>query len=93
MRRLQQGLELTRIAVPDKEAARIVALGQRYGTHIHALPSEPAGKRLRRFLTAAVRIGIKGQVDGSRTVAQLPILVHAEMISHRAGDVVKAGLP
>jgi hypothetical protein len=54
---------------------------------------EPAGKRLRRLLATAVCVGIKGQIDSSRTVAQLPILVPVEMISHRAGDVVKAGLP
>ena len=54
---------------------------------------EPAGKRLRRLLAAAVAVGIKGQIDGSGTVAELPELARIEMSSHRAGDVVKTGLP
>ena len=40
---------------------------------VHALLPEPAGKRLRRLLAAAVGVGIKGQIDGSadrRTVAE-----------------------
>ena len=92
-RRLQQRLELTRIAALDKEAVRIMAVGQRDGANVYALLGEPAGKRLRRLLAAAVRVGIKGQIDGSRTVAELPKLARIEMGSHRAGDVVKAGLP
>jgi len=48
---------------------------------------------LRRQLPATVGVGIKGQIDGSRAVAQLPKLVCVEMISHRAGDVAKTGLP
>jgi hypothetical protein len=68
LRRLQQGLELTGIAALDKEAVRIVAIGQRYVSHIHAVLNESAGQRLRRFLTAAVGIGIKSQVDRSRTI-------------------------
>src|SRR5215469_9962789 len=93
LRHLQERLELTRITAPDKEAVRIMALGQRHGAHVYALIGELAGKRLRRSLAAAIHIGIKGQVDSSRTVAELPILVHIEMICHRAGDVVKTGLP
>ena len=46
-----------------------------------------------RLPATAVWVGIKGQIDGSRTVAQLPILAPVEMISHRAGDVAKTGLP
>src|ERR1700730_3624988 len=48
---------------------------------------------MRRLLASAVWVGIKGQIDGSRTVAQLPILAPVEMISHRAGNVAKTGLP
>src|SRR5271170_5176675 len=91
--RLQQRLELARVATLDKEAVRVVAIWQRDYTDVHALLSEPAGKQLRRMLAAAVRIGIKGQIDGSRTVAQLAILLPVEMTSHRTGDVVKTGLP
>ena len=65
---LQQRLELACIAVLDKKAIRVVAIGQRDSANVYALLSEPAGERLRRFLAAAVSIGIKGQVDGSRTV-------------------------
>src|SRR5258708_4913365 len=90
---LQQRLELARGAFLDKEAVRVVAIGQRDSANVHALLSEPAGERLRRLLPTAVRVGIKGQINGPRTVAQLPILVHIEMISHRAGEVVKTGLP
>src|SRR5277367_3597509 len=91
--RLQQRLELARVATLDKEAVRVVAIWQRDDTDVHALFPEPAGKQLRRLLAAAVRIGIKGQIDGSRTVAQLAILLPVEMTSHRTGDVVKTGLP
>src|ERR1700694_412876 len=90
---LQQRLELACIAVLDKEAVRVVAIGQRDSANVHSLLSEPAGKRVRRLLATAVCIGIKGQIDSSRTVAQLPMLAPVEVISHRAGDVVKAGLP
>ena len=52
--RLQQRLELVRIAVFYKEAIRIVAIGKRDSANVHALFSEPAGKRLRRLLATAV---------------------------------------
>ena len=42
-------------------------------------------------LPFAVRV--KGQIDSSGSVAELPELVRVEMVSHRAGDVVKTGLP
>ena len=48
---------------------------------------------LRRLLAAAVGVGIKGQIDGSRGVAELPKLARIEMGSQRAGDVLKTGLP
>src|SRR6185295_9600984 len=38
-------------------------------------------------------VGIKGYIDGSGTVTELPQLVRIEMGSQRAGDVVKAGFP
>ena len=68
-----------RIAVLDEEAVRILAIGQRHGTDVHTLLGEPAGKRLGRFLAAAVRIGIKGQVDGSPAVAELVELAGIEI--------------
>jgi hypothetical protein len=48
---------------------------------------------LRRLLAAAITVGVKGEIDGSRAVAQLPELVGIEVVSHRASDVVKTGLP
>jgi hypothetical protein len=90
---LQQRLELARIATLNEEAVGIMAIGQSDSTNVHALLSEPAGQRVRRLLATAVGIGIEGQIDGSATLGQLSILVSIEVISHRAGDVVKAGLP
>ena len=81
------------ITALGKKAARIVAFGQHDRTHIDALLSEPADKRLRRFLTAAIRIRIKGKVDGAWAVTELPVLVQVELIPHGAGDVMKTGLP
>lgn len=60
------------------------------GLHIVA---EPVCQPLRRLLPAAVGVGIKAQVDGSPAVAKLPKLVCIEMVSDRAGDIVKTGLP
>ena len=57
------------IAAIDEKAVGIVALGQRDAAHVYAPLSKPAGKRLCRLLTAAVDVGIKGQIDGSRTIA------------------------
>src|SRR5713226_6734631 len=70
-----------------------MAVGQRDSANVHALLSEPAGERLRRLPATAVSVRIKGQIDGSLAVAQLPILVGIEMIAQRAGDVVETGLP
>ena len=83
-------LELVRIAALNKEAVRIVALGQRHGAHVYALLAESADKRLCRLLATAVPIGIKGQVDGSRTVAELAELARIEIGTHRAGDVAES---
>src|ERR1700683_215263 len=93
LRRLQQRLELAGIAALGKEAVRIVALGQRDSASVDALLSEPAGQRLRRLLTTAIRIVVEGQIDGSRGVAEWPKLARIEMGSQRAGDVLKSGLP
>src|SRR5262249_57364759 len=70
-----------------------MVIGQQDFANVDTLLSEPAGKRLRRLLAAAVSIGVKGYIHSSRTVAQLPILAYVEMISQRAGDVVEARLP
>src|SRR5438045_6932587 len=46
-----------------------------------------------RLRAAAVRIGIKAQVDGAPAIAQCTELLGIEMASHRAGDIVKTRLP
>jgi hypothetical protein len=78
-RPLQQALELLSIAALQEEAVGIVALGQRDSASVYALLAEPAGKRLRRLLTTAIRIIVKSQIDGSRGVAELPKLARIEM--------------
>src|SRR5690348_5362575 len=55
--------------------------------------SKPVSEHLRGTLPAAVGVGIKHQVDGPHTKAQLTKLVCVELSSHRASNVVKAGLP
>src|SRR5580693_7861332 len=90
---LQQQLKLTSIAALHKEAVGIVALGQRDSASVHALLSEPVGKRLRRLLTTAIRVVVEGQIDGSRGIAELPKLARIEMGSQRARNVLKSGLP
>jgi hypothetical protein len=40
---------------------------------VDALLSKLAGQRLRRLLATAVGVGIQGPIDGSPTVAPLPI--------------------
>ena len=82
MRRLQQGPELVAVAVPDKEAVRIVALRQNHGAHLYTFLCKPADKRLSRLLTTAVAIGIKSHEDGSRTVAELAELACIEIGTH-----------
>jgi hypothetical protein len=64
-------LKLAGITALDEEAVRIMAVGQRDGAHVYALLGKPADKRLSRLLTTAVAIGIKDEVDRSRTAAEL----------------------
>ena len=68
-----------RIAALNEEAIRIMAVRQRHSTHVDTLLSQPASKRLSRLLTTAIGIGVKGQVDGSWTVAELAELARMEM--------------
>ena len=44
-----------------------------------ALLGQPASQRLSRLLTTTIRIGIKGQVDGSWTDAELAELAGIEI--------------
>jgi ribose 5-phosphate isomerase RpiB len=63
-----------RITALDKEAVGIVALGQRDQSSSDVSFPETAREVLRRVLTAAVDVGIKGYIDGSGSVAELPKL-------------------
>ena len=92
-RRLQQRLELARIAVPDEEAVGVVAIGQRDAASRMPCSLRHRQRALRCLLSTAVGVGIKGHIDGARAVAQLAELVRIEMGSQRTGDVVKTGLP
>src|ERR1035437_5619102 len=90
---LQQAVKLLSIAATDEEAVGIVALGQGDQASGDAPFPKTSGEALRCLRAAAVGVGIKGQIDGSSTVAQLPELTRIEVGSQRAADVVKAGLP
>ena len=70
-----------------------MTLGQEDAASGDALRPEPACQPLRCLLAAAVGIGIEGEINGSRAVAQLPKLAGVEMRSQRAGDVAKTRLP
>src|ERR1035438_7025240 len=79
LRRLQHRLELARIAALDKEAVRILAVGQRDQRSSDASFPESSREVLCRVLAAAVTVGIKGNIDGSASVAELPKLARIEM--------------
>src|ERR1035437_2065815 len=90
---LQQAVKLTSIATADKEAVGVVAIRQRDQASRYASFPEPSGEALCCLLAAAVAVGIKGEIDGSGSVAELPKLAYIELGSQRAGNVVKTGLP
>jgi hypothetical protein len=48
---------------------------------------------LRCLLTAAVAVGIKGQIDRTGSIANLVKLTGVEMRPQGAGNVAKTGLP
>ena len=48
---------------------------------------------LRGARATAIGIGVKGHIDSAWSVTQLLELASVEMVSERAGDVMKAGLP
>jgi len=64
-------------------------IGQRDVESGYALLSQPRRKGLGRALTAAVSVGIEGQIDGSFAFAQLLKLSRIEMGSQRTGEVAK----
>ncbi len=78
---LQQFLKMVSFASPDEEAVGVMAIGQRYTANAHSLLSEPASQRFCRLLAAVVAVGVEGQIDGSRAVAQLVKLPDIEIRS------------
>ena len=76
-----------------EEAVGIVAVGQGNQASRDAPLPKTFGETLSCLLAAAVGVGIKGEIDGSGCVAELPELARIEMGSQRAGDVVETGLP
>ena len=70
-----------------------MAIGQTDKANSDVSLTETPGEALGRQRTAAIAVGIKGQIDGSRAIAQLLELVRVEVGSHRAGDVLKTCLP
>ena len=70
-----------------------MALGQFDGANLCPLFSMPMRERLSGMLPAAVGVGIKRQIDGSHSIAQLTKLVCVELSSHGTGNVVKTSLP
>src|SRR4030095_10272271 len=58
-----------------------------------ALCPETKCKLLRSVLATAVGVCIEGEINGTRTVAQLLKLARVQMRAERAGDVAKTCLP
>jgi len=72
-------LKLSCITTLDEEGVRIVALGQKHATRSDTLRPETMRELLRGLLPAAVGIGIEGEINGARAIAQLMKLVSVEM--------------
>lgn len=70
-----------------------MAIGQPDAESGYALRPQPVRQGLRGQLSAPIVVGVQGQIDGSPAVAELAELACVEMVSHRAGNVLKAGLP
>src|ERR1700679_1976657 len=90
---LQQKLKLLRIAAADEEAVWVLPFRQRYTSRGYTLRPETPRQLLRRRRAASIRVGIEGQIDRPRAIAQLEKLSCIQMISQRAGDVMKTCLP
>ena len=70
-----------------------MAIGQEHAASGDALRSETKFESLRGLLATAVGVGIKGEINGARTVAQLLKLAGVQMRAQRAGNVAKTRLP
>ena len=60
------------IAAVNEEAVRVMAIRQDDLSGRDTLRPKTTGKRLRCTWTTTVSIGIEGQIDRPRTIAQLP---------------------
>ena len=76
---LQKALELACIAALSKEAVGIVPLWEpdQAGVNVSLLETLP--EAMRGLLSAAIRIGIEGQINGPGCVAQLDKLACIQM--------------
>ena len=70
-----------------------MALGQEHTASREALRAKTLCELLRGLLAATVGIGIEGEINGARTIAQLLKLASVQMCAERAGNLVKARLP
>ena len=70
-----------------------MAIRQEHAASADALRPETKCQLLRGVLATAVGICIEGEINGTRTVAQLLKLARVQMRAERAGDVAKTGLP
>ena len=70
-----------------------MAIGQKHAARGEALCPETKCKLLRSVLATAVGVCIEGEINDTRTVAQLLKLARVQMRAERAGDVAKTCLP
>src|SRR5688572_26357037 len=92
-RRLQQRAELTCVTAMREEAVRIMAVGQAHDSNRNVCTSELRGQTSSGLGAAAVGVAVESQIDSSMAAAQLLKLACVQMVSQRASDVLKAGLP
>ena len=67
------------LATADKEAAGVLTLGQGDQASRYASLPEPSGEGLRCPLATAIAVRIKGQIDSSGGIAELPKLARIEV--------------
>jgi hypothetical protein len=70
-RGLQQKLKLLGVAALNEEAVGVVSIGQKDLGSRHALSPQAACYALRSSLAALVGIGVEGNINMARAIAQL----------------------
>jgi hypothetical protein len=68
---LQKTLKLLHVAALNEEAVRIDSVWQEDTESRHALSAKATRQLLCRELATSVGVGIEGNIDGSRAVAEL----------------------